>query len=173
MDNINAEHPEYVAKAPMWQKYRDLYIGGEQLKARAADHLVPRQKEPADVYSERLGKVFYENYIGSIIDWYAATLFRREPQLHVEGDNLSGRQFFSAFSEDCDFKGTNLSDFFRKQFIDTLVNGVSFILVDFPKCGTRFDSRAEEDANGASRAYLVDFPAEALTNWGFDDRGNL
>ena len=36
-------------------------------------------REPGDVYSERLSRVFYENYIGSIVDWYAATLFRQEP----------------------------------------------------------------------------------------------
>ena len=35
---------------------------------------------------ERLTRVFYENYVGSIVDWYAATLFRREPVLTFEGD---------------------------------------------------------------------------------------
>ena len=40
-----------------------------------------RHKEPGEVYQERLSRVFYENYIGSIIDWYAATLMRREPAL--------------------------------------------------------------------------------------------
>ena len=61
------------------QRFRDLYVGGEQFKDNADRYLVKRQREPGDVYSERLGRAFYENYIGSIIDWYAATLFRREP----------------------------------------------------------------------------------------------
>ena len=85
MQNINLEHPDYIGRKAMWRKYRDLYVGGEQLKTNASEYLTPRQKEPADVYSERLSKVFYENYVGSIIDWYAATLFRREPELHIEG----------------------------------------------------------------------------------------
>lgn len=173
MQTINLEHPEYISKAAMWRKYRDLYVGGEQLKARASEHLAQRQKEPADVYAERLSKVFYENYIGSIIDWFAATLFRREPQLHIEGENKEGRRFFSALSEDCDLKGTNLSDFFRRQFIETLVSGSSYILVDFPKRQPHATgSRADEDASGASRAYLVEFPAEALINWSLDANGN-
>ena len=83
--------------------------------------LTPRQKEPADVYAERLSKVFYENYAGSIIDWYAATLFRREPELHIEGLPTHGRKFFNEFADDCDLKGSNLSDFFRKQLIEALV----------------------------------------------------
>ncbi len=172
MQNINLEHPEYVAKAPVWRKYRDLYVGGEQLKTRAAEHLTQRQKEPADVYGERLSRVFYENYVGSIIDWYAATLFRREPQLHVVGENRAGRDFFNQFSEDCDRKGTNMSDFFRRQFIESLVTGCSYVLVDFPRSEESFGTRAAEDASGVSRAYLVEFPSESLINWGHDERGN-
>jgi hypothetical protein len=42
---------------------------GEQLRFRAHHYLVRRQREPGDVYAERLSRVFYENYIGSIVDW--------------------------------------------------------------------------------------------------------
>jgi hypothetical protein len=170
--NICLEHPEYKRKREMWRKYRDLYAGGEQLKASAADYLTPRQKEPPEVYSERLSKVFYENYVGSIIDWYAATLFRREPVLHTEGEDPGGREFFNAFAEDCDLKGTNLSDYFRRQLIDTLITGVSYSLLDFPRSADRPKNRAEEEASGAARAYLVEYPAESLINWSFDSRGN-
>jgi len=172
VDNICLEHPEYKLKKPMWRKYRDLYSGGELLKANASEYLTPRQKEPPDVYSERLSKVFYENYIGSIIDWYAATLFRREPVLHVDGVDAAGREFFSVFADDCDLKGTNLSDFFRRQLIETLVGGVSYVLLDFPRPATPPKNRAEEEASGASRGYLVDYPAESMTNWSLDSHGN-
>jgi hypothetical protein len=172
VQNVNLEHPEYVAKKDMWRRYRDLYVGGEQLKNNAADYLTARQKEPADVYSERLSKVFYENYVGSIIDWYAATLFRREPEFHLAGDNTAGRNFFSEFTEDCDLKGSNLSDFFRRQLIETLITGASYILVDFPLCSKKPSNRAEEDALGASRAYLVEYTSESLINWSLDIRGN-
>src|SRR4051794_5731990 len=157
----------------MWRKYRDLYVGGEQLKGNASEYLTPRQKEPADVYSERLSRVFYENYVGSIIDWYAATLFRREPQLLLEGENKYGRKFFSDFAEDCDLKGTSLSDFFRGRLIEALINGHSLILVDFPIPRVAPGSRAEEEELGLSRAYLVDFPSESLINWSRDPHGNF
>ena len=83
MIQIDQEHLEYKRQASTWRAYRDLYAGGQQFKLRADDYLLPRQKEPLDVYGERLQRVFYENYVGSIVDWYASTLFRREPSVRL------------------------------------------------------------------------------------------
>lgn len=132
MVNIDQEHPDYKLRKGMWRTYRDLYAGGEQLKANAHLYLTRRHKEAPDVYGERISRVFYENYIGTIIDWYAATLFRREPNLSFWGDNEAARAFFCEFAEDCDRKQTAISDFFRCQFVEMLVTGASYILVDFP-----------------------------------------
>jgi hypothetical protein len=173
MTDIRREHPEYVARKAMWKAYRDLYVGGDQLKRNASQYLVQRHKEPPQVYGERLDRVFYENYVGSIIDWYAATLFRREPVLTFEGSNERGKRFFTTFMDDCDLKGTNLTEFFRRQLVEALVNGVSYTLVDFPRPAKRPGNRAEEDATGASRAYFVSYRAEDLINWRHDDRGVL
>ena len=156
----------------LWSRYRDLYVGGEQFIASADRYLVRRQKEPGDVYAERLSRSFYENYIGSIVDWYTATLFRREPVLTLEGTNERARQFFNEFIEDCDLKGTNLTEYFRKQFVEALVCGKSYALIDFPRLSQPAGTRAEEDERGASRAYLVSYSADELINWSHDDRGH-
>ena len=58
--DINLEHPEYAARKAALRKYRDLYAGGEQFKANAPEYLIRRQREPGEVYSERLSRVFYE-----------------------------------------------------------------------------------------------------------------
>jgi len=171
MRDLDREHPEYAAQKGMWQVYRDLYVGGEQLKQRAGLYLTPRQKEPLSVYQERLARVFYENYIGSIIDWYAATLFRREPILHLEGEDSAARKFFSEFAEDCDRKGTCLSDFLRRLLVDALIAGKGLVVVDFPRAERPAVNRAEEEARGLSRAYLVRYGAEELINWSYDDEG--
>ena len=68
MENINREHPEYIARKRMWKQYKDLYAGGEQFRLSASDYLMCRHKEPGPIYQERLSRVFYQNYIGSIID---------------------------------------------------------------------------------------------------------
>ena len=171
--DIQQEHPDYAARKAMRRMYRDLYAGGEELKANASEYLMRRQKEPLDVYSERLARVFYENYVGSVIDWYAATLFRREPILSFQGDSEAGKAFFCEFTEDCDRRQSNLSDFFRKRLIEALVGGGSYILADFPRVSEPAANRAEEDQRGASRAYLVGYGAEDLINWSHDEQGNF
>ncbi len=171
--DIDREHPEYAARKGMWRMYRDLYAGGEQLKGNATEYLLRRQKEPLDVYGERLARVFYENYIGSIIDWYAATLFRREPILSFNGDNAAGRAFFCQFTEDCDLRQSSLADFFRRQLTEALVGGTGHILVDFPRQGRAPANRAEEEAMGASRAHLAEYRAEDLINWSYDEQGSF
>ncbi len=173
MQNINREHPEYVARKAMWKRYQDLYSGGERLRANASEYLVRRHKEPAEVYQERLSRVFYENYIGSIVDWYAATLMRREPMLLFEGKDPAAKNFYNELAEDCDFKGTNLSEFFRQRFIDAMVCGSSYIVVDFPRGNELMMTRAQEDAAGRSRAYLVDYGADEVINWSFDPNGGM
>ncbi len=103
--HIEQEHPDYSARAGMWRRYRDLYAGGEQFRLNAAQYLVRRHKEPAEVYQERLGRVFYENYLGSIIDWYAATLVREEPVIDLTGGSTQSRDFFNQFVQNCDLQG--------------------------------------------------------------------
>jgi hypothetical protein len=169
--NITHEHPEYAARRGMWRQYRDLYAGGAQFIASADQYLVRRQKEPGDVFIERLRRSFYENYVGSIVDWYTATLFRREPGLNFEGNSESSKKFFGVFTEDCDLKGTNISEFFRRQFVEALICGKSYILLDFPRLNEPVGTRAEEDERGASRAYLVSYAADELINWSYDDYG--
>jgi hypothetical protein len=173
LDNINLEHPEYAARKAMWRRYRDLYVGGEQFRTNASDYLLPRHREPGGVYSERLSRVFYENYIGSIIDWYAATLMRREPAMVLEGDDSAAKAFYTTLAEDCDLKGTNLSEFFRQQLVQTLVCGSSYTVVDFPRAKGSALTRAEEDATGRSRAYLVDYGPDEVINWSYDETGGM
>jgi len=171
--NINREHPEYIARKAMWRKYKDLYAGGERLRDNASEYLVRRHKEPGEVYAERLNRVFYENYIGSIVDWYAATLLRREPVLAFEGNDSPAKAFYNLFTDDCDLKGTNFSEFFRQRFVQALVSGSSYLVVDFPRLNGPALTRAEEDASGRSRAYLVDYSADEVINWNYDQAGNL
>ena len=173
MVNIDREHPEYTAKKAMWKKYRDLYAGGEPMRENAYEYLVRRHKEPNDIYAERLSRVFYENYIGSIIDWYAATLMRRQAALLFDGSDEAAKGFYNVFAEDCDLKGTSIAEFFRQRIVQTLVQGGSYIVVDFPRSPVSVSNRAEEDAVGRSRAYLADYSPEELINWNYDDHGGL
>lgn len=171
--DITREHPEYRSSRRLMKRYSDLYAGGEQLKNSARDYLEMRQKEPYDVYTERLARVYYENYVGSIIDWYSATLFKREPVIEFEGKSDAGRKYFAGFLEDCDQRGTSLAAMLQQQFVSALVKGKSYLLVDFPKPTRRVSTWAEEEEAGLSHAYLVDFSEEELINWSRDERGRF
>jgi hypothetical protein len=173
MEYINREHPEYAARKTVWRRYSDLYRGGETFRNNASEYLIPRSKEPADVYRERLNRVFYENYAGSIIDWYAATVVRREPVMTFEGSNERGIEFFDQFVRNCDLRGTSISEFFRQRLVQALVYGKSYFAVEFPRATGMVASRAEEDALGRSRAYLVDYAPEDVINWSYDASGTL
>ena len=170
---ITLEHPDYVGGRYTRSMYRDLYAGGERFKANASSYLVRRHKEPNDVYFERLDRVFYENYVGSIIDWYTATLFRREPVIQFEGANEGSKRFFNGFVNNCDRNGTTLAEFYRQQMIEALICGRSFIAIDFPKVPGLAYSRAQEDAIGISRAFLTPYSADEVINWSHDQDGAL
>ena len=170
---INREHPDYVTRKGMWRRYRDLYSGGEQLRERASEYLARRNREPSQIYAERLGRVFYENYIGSIVDWYAATLMHRAPNVTFEGNSPAAKTFYADLSNNCDLRGTSLSEFFRQRFVDTLVCGASYIVADFPRANGAAATRAEEDASGRSRAYLTSYGADEVINWNYDETGGL
>jgi hypothetical protein len=157
----------------MWRRYRDLYAGGEQFRQNAAEYLVRRHKEPMDVYHERLTRVFYENYLGSIVDWYAATLVRKEPVLEFTGTNEQSKRFFSQFVQNCDMRGTTLTQFFKEQMTEALVCGKSYVVVDFPRTAQPVVTRADEDAAGRSRAYLMSYTADEVINWSRDEKGEL
>lgn len=171
MKEIAREHPEYRERARAWRRARHLYQGGWALKAAASEYLLRRQKEPMEVYQERLNQVYYENYVGSIVDWYLSSLFRREPLYLTTGDDAAGRRFINGFVENCDRKGTPLVEFFRGLARDGMLFGAAHVLVDFPRAKQAARTRAEEEASGVNRAYLVPCAPEQLINWSLDDSG--
>ena len=173
MNQIFREHPDYSGRRESLQRFRDLYVGGEQFKANADRYLVKRQREPGDVYSERLGRAFYENYIGSIIDWYTTTLFRREPVLLFEDATEAARRFYNQMTEDCDLRGTAITDYLRRQVTEAMIDGCSYTLIDCPRVDLTPATRADEDQIGLSRAYLCEFDAESAVNWDRQANGEL
>lgn len=162
------ERPDYRDKLTVWHTARCLYYGGESMKRNAELFLARRQKEPLEVYRERIASAYYENYIGSIIDWYVSAAFRREPVVftHEAGDRA--KRIVSQFLDNCDQRGTSLTDFFRTVVRDAMVFGEAHLIVDFP---------APEDAGGGQargrgdQAYLVNCAPEQIVEWGVDELG--
>lgn len=172
-ESIIKEHPEYSFWKNHFDLYADLYAGGAQIKSRAESYLYRRLREPAEVYQERLNRSFYENHIGSIVDWFASTLFRREPIITVSGSSKKSTEFYRDWLNDCDRNGTSITDFLRKKFIQSLVFGKSWIGLELPKANGSFHTRSEEERAGVDRAYLTDIHPSQVVNWSYDANGAL
>lgn len=171
LETINREHQDYGAVRDLCERYWDLYAGGEQMRRNAGRYLLRRQKEPADIYSERLARVFYENYLGACIDWHTAALFRQRPIIHFRTESPTVEQFYGDFIENCDCRQTPLGEELRRAFVRALVFGKSMVLVDFPALEGQAHNRAEEEAAGRSRAYLVGLSPQDIINWKRDESG--
>ena len=166
-------HPDYRGWAASLEMYRDLYSGGAQMKAKASSYLYRRHREPAEVYQERVSRAFYENYLGSIIDWYASTLFRREPIITVEDSSSRASKYYYEFLGNCDRNGLSITDFLRKRFIDALIFGKSYIALEFPKREASFSTRLEEEAFGVDRGYLTGIHPMDVVSWKTEQDGKL
>ncbi len=68
---------------------------------------------------------------------------------------------------------TTLTQFFKQQTTEALVCGKSYVVVDFPRTDSPALTRADEDASGRSRAYLVAYNADEVINWSSDQQGRL
>lgn len=155
LKGLAKESEEYLSWKPILETYTDLYSGGAQFKAKAQKYLYRRHREPGEIFQERSDRAFYENYIGSIIDWYASTLFRREAIITINEASTQEAKFYFSFLQNCDRNGTNISDFFRKRFNEALVYGRSYICLEFPFRSEVYANRYEELLFGADQPYLV------------------
>lgn len=171
--DITKESNEYRNWKSIFESYTDLYAGGAQFKAKANQYLYRRHREPGEIFGERAERAFYENYIGSIIDWYASTLFRREALFTVDEATKNEAQFYFGFLQNCDRNGTGISDFFRKRFCEALVYGRSYVCLEFPLQTTIFANRSEELKAGADRPYLVGYTPVSTLSKRYDDFGKL
>ena len=163
------DRSDYRDRVTSWHTARCLYYGGESMKRNAELFLSRRQKEPLEVYRERIASAYYENYIGSIIDWYVSAAFRREPVVftHEAGDRA--KRIVSRFLDNCDQRGTSLTDLFRTVVRDAMVFGEAHLIVDFPAPEGGVEGRAL--GVDSDQTYLVNCAPEQIVDWGVDELG--
>ncbi len=142
MFDIDREHPRLCRRGrAMWRRYRDLYAGGEQLPAERAGLSVPRQREPGDVYAERLSRVFYRELYRVDCGLVCGDAVPPGAGADVRGAKRGGQEFFRGVGGGCGPEGDAADDFFRRQFIEGLITGASYVLVDFPRAAAKAGNR--------------------------------
>jgi len=156
------------------RKYECLYKGGKLFKDNIKQFL-PRERIDNDyIYRERCNIASYRSYVGPIVDYYAAQLFNAP--YHIRPVDAKGEpkatpdEFYAIFREDCDAQGTDLSTFMRQRFVEVLVKGKSYLLVEMPDVGdVPPENLLDYKARGLDRAKLVCLPAESVLDWEIDE----
>ncbi len=166
---LDRKHADWLTFHDMYDQINLLYEGGVQLKAAAQMFLVKRPKELTDVYLERHRRLTYQNLLGNCIGWYIAKLFARDPR--IDGKTADTR--FASFLQDCDKAGTTFIDFTRSVFETMALYRRAFVLIDKSVPGDDVLTRADEQAQGLDRPYLVAYDPRQAFNWAVDAYGNL
>lgn len=159
-------NPEY--RIDLWRKLDDLYAGGFQILEHA-ERYIPRQvNEREDLYKERLEHAEYINYLGMVVDSFAANLFAQEPVVAPAGEEQL-EPFWADFGKNANLKGDDASRVMREVFTTSLLKRRAFIACDFPATDTVPNTRADEDALGTTRGYAFELFPEELVDWGYAD----
>ena len=112
---------------PLVKTARDVYGGTTSMQRAGAVYLPQHPAEPNDAYAARLrGTVLY-NALDRTVDGLVGLIFRKD----VDLQNADKR--IEEHAEDIDLTGRPLNRFTRDAATETLVDGIGFILVDYPE----------------------------------------
>ncbi len=170
VSKLNRVHPDHAVCSDAWSDIEILNAGGVRLKAAAQQFLIKRPKELFDVYSERIKRITQDNILGTVLGWYSSALFKRNPQIEIKGGDP---WYEDEFLLNADRAGTAFVDVFRDVFKYLFLFQSAYVLADLPLPETAPASRAEEEALGLTKPYLVCYPPSDAINWANDERGNL
>lgn len=165
---LNQTHPERDGAA--LDRYAALCDGGEEWRQHLPYWLPQNAGEPADIYKDRKDRAVYHNYVGGIIGILVGYLFAEAPRVEgADGD------YYASFLADCDLAGRSFGRFWRDVFEAALIGRDAYCWVNAPSRPVDVDvtSRADEEALGFDRLYLVGLKAQHVLDWGEDRRGNL
>lgn len=165
---LQQTHPTYDAER--WRQYDALYRGGEAFRACVESFLPRNPAENPEVYTSRQKAAKYTNYVGPIVDWFAARLMSGTVTAKSDG----APDWYDAWKASVDGAGTDLVDFIRARFVDACVKGRSWWCVELPEDdGPPPVNAAEYEARGLGEVLLRTIPRESVLDWDTDRQGNL
>ncbi|NTX57655.1 DUF4055 domain-containing protein [Myxococcus sp. CA039A] len=155
--DVSNKSSAYKAMESHWAMVKALQGGTEAMRATGTTYLPRHARESDEAYNERLQRSFLFNYFETSLSTLAEMPFTKPVVLAdsapEELHNLVG---------DVDRQGNDLTSWARNVFTDGLANGLTHILVDFPKVDrAQVQTRADE-VEADIRPYFVHVPADAL-----------
>jgi hypothetical protein len=132
---------------------RDVYEGTLTVRAKGQAYLPKFEREQAEDYGARVGQSVLYNAVEKTVEGLTGMVFRRDPVL---GEDVPPE--IAQHTENIDQTGRHLAVFAADVFQQGIIDGISFVLVDYPEVEAgRFRTRAEE-ARAGLRPYWVQIP---------------
>lgn len=162
---------DFAKKHPCYEQSRirrdlamDLYEGGRCIEVEHVKELLTRHPfETQAQYDIRVSRATYRNFAAPIVDVFSGMVCEGRPERTLP-DHLK------EVETDCDRMGNDATTFFDDVVRNAAGGGVRFVLVDMEpqKGGT-----VSEDKQAGRRLipYFVDIDADAVWDWGVDDKG--
>lgn len=172
---LRQTHPDY--DRDLWDLLDCLYEGGFKVSEddKRLDQLLPRHvNESSSLHDERKKSAAYINYMGDVVDFFAAQLFTKTlTMLPGEGVDIGDAEPYEEFTEDADGEGHDFQELMAKAFISAALKQKAIIAVDFPLNEVPAQSRAAERETGADRPRAFDIPIQQLLDWKKGDDGRF
>lgn len=157
---LNTKHPNYDEM--LYKKYNALYEGGIVFEELKDKFLTKNEFEPPQIFKSRKDNAEYQNFVGPIIDQFAAQLFSSPFKIVPEkGKELDS--FYTDLQSDVDGGGTDLINFMQSQFIKGVVN-CAWYVAEMPQLSPELQVRkdnkllsiAEMDSNKLRQATVCE-----------------
>ncbi|MBI4774223.1 MAG: DUF4055 domain-containing protein [Deltaproteobacteria bacterium] len=157
---LDRKHPTYLAQFAEWQKARDCYEGADCIEGRA-DYLPKHERETQANYINRLKRAAYTNFCLPIIENFTGQIWRNSPVRELP-------ERMSSLVEDVDRQGAPADAFFKSVTQDAQVEGIRFVLVDYPDTRNVRDRQQEQLLR--IRPYFVEIDSRRVLDWAFAQR---
>lgn len=168
-DNARVDTPSvaFALQHNDCQPCHDLMGGTEVMRRASTKYLPQRTAESKETYEMRVQEAVLENIFAQTIAYNKGQVFSRNVIID-DVDNLFDDETlsrFNAWAEDCDRQGQNLTSWASKVFAEGLIDGVTFVLVDFPHINER-DNNGIREYQGKDGAWRIrNAQAERQEGW--------
>jgi len=151
--NVDAKHPDYEAKYPLWVKCRDAVEGEEAIKSAGEAYLPRLSGQSAEEYGAYVTRAMFYGAAGRTILGLSGAIFRRKMQNRYPEANADDLKYMGRRGESVELFSKNVVD-------EVLTTGRAGILVD-----ATLNESGDADV---VYPYAILYKAEEIINWDFE-----
>lgn len=169
--NLENRNVVYRANAPLRIKSRDLYEGGEVVRAKRDAYLFQEANESLKAYELRLKRATLDPWLEKIIGARQALLFGKEHRRNLPKP-------LEAMEANVDRSGVPAGVFFADATREAQIDGVHYVLVDMPRMpldeqGGPVIRTARDESESGFRPFFQHVPAASVIDWELGEDGRL